>query len=53
MLMNQLPRPQNNTPTYFGKPAIPYTKAQTEAAIRRADYYENAMDRKRMAMMGL
>lgn len=53
MLMNQLPRPQNNTPTYFGKPAIPYTKAQTDAAIRRADYYENVMDRKRMSLMGL
>jgi hypothetical protein len=32
---------------------MPYSDAETERAIRAADYYQNARDRRRMSMMGL
>ncbi len=54
MLMNKLPNPQfNPAPGSSIKSPIPYSDAETERAIRAADYYENARDRRRMAMMGL
>lgn len=54
MLMNRLPNPQfNPTPDSSIKSPMPYSDAETERAIRAADYYQNARDRRRMAMMGL
>lgn len=54
MLKNRLPNPQfNPTPDSSIKSPMPYSDAETERAIRAADYYQNARDRRRMAMMGL
>jgi hypothetical protein len=54
MLMNQLPNPQfNPTPGSSIKNPIPYSYAETQRAMNAQDYYRNAMERRRMSMMGL
>jgi hypothetical protein len=54
MLMNKLPNPQFN-PTQGSsiKNPIPYSDAETQRAMNAQDYYRNAMERRRMSMMGL